>query len=110
MARWITVKKPFDYRWPGVNAITAFTDAALGEHFVKDEVADYAVENGYAAEGKADASARSRKDTGARRTARRRGTRTAKAADHRPDDAVGDPDLAVPDRPADRQSLDRNAE
>lgn len=59
MARWITIKKgavPFDYRWPDATAYTAFTTA--GEEFVKDEVADWAVEQGYATEGKARASAK----------------------------------------------------
>jgi hypothetical protein len=64
MARWITVRKPFDYQWPGRGAITAFSEQHLGEHFVKDEIADFAIEKGYATEGKVDEAARSPKGTG----------------------------------------------
>jgi len=59
-SRWITVRQPFDYRWPS-GAITAFRIADAGEHLVKNELADFAVERGYATEGKVDGSARSKK-------------------------------------------------
>jgi hypothetical protein len=107
MARWITVKKaPFDYRFPYRTAITAFTDP--GEYFVKDEVAEFAVRNGYAREGKADAFARSHKGRGARRS-RRKETAAAKAADDQPGTGVGDAYPADPDRTADRPAVDRDA-
>lgn len=50
-SRWITVKGRFDYRWPS-GAITHFSAADLGEHRVKNELADFAVEKGYAVDGK----------------------------------------------------------
>jgi hypothetical protein len=37
-------------------AVTHFSEADLGEHLVKDEVADFAVAKGYATEGKVDGS------------------------------------------------------
>ena len=62
--RWITVRTKFDYRWPGVPAITAYQP---GELYAKAEVADFAVGRGYATEGKADGS-----DATAPKTRRRR--------------------------------------
>lgn len=53
MARWITVTKPFDYRWPESGAITAFSERDVGEHNVKEELAVYAIEKGVATDGKA---------------------------------------------------------
>jgi hypothetical protein len=81
MPRWITVRQAFDYHWPDRSALTAFSEADCGDHFVKDELADFAVEKGYATEGKVNASARSTKGTGKRRTNRRKGAPAAKAAD-----------------------------
>jgi hypothetical protein len=104
-SRWITVRQRFDYRWPS-GAITHFSDNDLGEHMVKAELADFAVEKGYATDGKADASARSEK--GKRR--RTKGKPAAKAADSGPDDAVAQPDMADADRPAGGQPLDPDAE
>jgi hypothetical protein len=50
-SRWITVTSRFDYRWPS-GAITHWSDRDLGEHRVKNEVADFAVQGGYAVEGR----------------------------------------------------------
>jgi hypothetical protein len=108
--RWITVRKPFDYHWPGRAAVTAYREADLGEHMVKAEVADFAVENGYATEGKLDGSeARSRKGTGAKRTSSRRRKPAAKAADTGRAEVVGDADAADADRTADRPPVDHDA-
>ena len=108
--RWITVRKPFDYHWPGRSAITTWREADLGEHLVKAEVADFAVAGGYATEGRLDRSARSRKGTGAkRRTRRKKDAPPGKAADNRSDDAVVEPGVAVPDRTADRSGVDQDA-
>jgi hypothetical protein len=53
--RWITLRKvPYDYKWPGRNAVTNFKNA--GEYLVKAELADDAVAKGHATEGKADGS------------------------------------------------------
>lgn len=52
--RWITIRQPFDYRWPDRSALTAYNEP--GEYMVKAEVADYAVGKGFATEGKADGS------------------------------------------------------
>lgn len=106
-ARWITVRKRFDYRWPS-GAITAFRDADLGEHMVKDELADFALAKGYATEGKVDASARSSKGRGSRRS--RKGKAAEATADSGPDDGVAQPDMADPDRAAGGQPLDPDAE
>lgn len=117
MARWIHVHEqavPFDYPWPGVTARTAFT--AAGDHFVKDEIADFAVRKGYADEGKADASSRSTK-AGPKRVRRRSRAKpriekespAATTADTEPDAPVGDADIAATDRTADRPSVDSDA-
>jgi hypothetical protein len=106
MARWITVRQRFDFRWPS-GAITHFSDAELGEHHVKDELADFAVEKGYATEGKLDETKRSTKGTGAKvRSSRRKGKTNAKAADSGTVAPVGDADAADADRPADRPAVD----
>jgi hypothetical protein len=110
MARWITVRKPFDYQWPGRSAITAFSEQHLGEHFVKDEIADFAVEKGYATEGKVDEAARSPKGTGARLSSRRKkDAAPAKAADTGSEPSVGNEDVADADRAADRSGVDSDA-
>jgi hypothetical protein len=104
MPRWITVRRPFDYHWPS-RAITAFSENDLGEHFVKDELADFALMEGHATEGKVDAAARSRKSLGKRAVRRHpKGPRAAKTAHDRSDDAVAQPGLADADRSADRGS------
>jgi hypothetical protein len=111
MPRWITVRKPFDYSWPGRTAITAFGDAHLGEHMVKDEVADFAVGNGYATEGKVDGSARSKKG-GAKRVATRRRKKdqaSVSTANSRTGPPVGDADVSAHDRAADRAAVDNAA-
>jgi hypothetical protein len=100
MARWITVRKPFDFHWPS-RAVTAFREEHLGDHFVKDEVADFAVEKGYASEGKADEASRSTKG---------RRAKNAKAADTGRKPAVDHESVADADRSADRGSLDPDAE
>lgn len=108
MARWITVHKPFDYHWPGRSAVTVFRAADCGEHLVKDEVADFAVANGYASEGKLDGSARSTKGN-RKRVRAKKGKPAAKAADSRPDDAVAGAHLADDDRPAGGDGVDQDA-
>lgn len=111
MARWINIAEkavPFDYRWPDRSAITAFTVA--GDHFVKDEIADFAIERGYASEGKADEASRSSK-SGARRVrrAKRKETAPAKTADVGTAEGLGDVDVPAADRPADRAGVDSDA-
>jgi hypothetical protein len=89
MARWITVHAnavPFDYRWPGVNAITAVT--AAGEMFVKDGLADYAVAKGFADEGKLEGSTARSTKGGTRPRNRRKVRRNAAAADQRTDSGM----------------------
>lgn len=102
--RWVTVRNPFDYPWPGRAAITSFKDADLGEHLLKAEVADFAVEGGYAVEGKLDGSARSRKGGKGKRVraAKKKGKPAAKTADPQPGAPVGDQDAPDADRPVDR--------
>jgi hypothetical protein len=97
MPRWITVRQPFDYYWPDRMAVTHFGEP--GEQFVKDEVADFAVEKGYASEGKLDGSARSKKSTG-RRVTKRKGKAPAKTADTGTIAPVGDENAADADRAA----------
>lgn len=113
MARWITVKTvPFDYRWPDRSAITAFTTA--GEYFVKDEVADFAIERGYASDGKTEGStARSTKGKTPRRASAKSVTRepaVATTANDGTSDRVDQPIVADDDRPADRPPVDSDAE
>lgn len=107
MARWITVRKPFNYFWPGRSAVTHFREP--GDQMVKDEVADFAVANGYATEGKVDGSSRSDKGTNARRRAKKKDVPAAKAADSGPATRMGDANPALPDRPADRPAVDHDA-
>lgn len=109
MARWINVAKPFDYHWPDRSAITAFTERELGDHFVKDEIADFAVAKGYASEGKADAKSRSSKGGPRRVRSRRKELPAAKAPDTGAATAVGDADAADADRPVDRAAVDHDA-
>jgi hypothetical protein len=107
MAHWITIRKPFDYRWPS-GAITFFAEP--GEQMVKNEVADFAVDNGYATEGKADGSeARSTKGGRKRRSSRKREAPAAATADTGPADRLGDADIPPDDRAADGGELDRDA-
>ena len=111
MARWITIKEsavPFDYKWPTATAITAFT--AGGEHFVKDEVADFAIGKGYATEGKAKGSTtKSTKGKTTRRKARNTNA-NAKTPDNGSDDRVDAAHLAQDDRADDRGALDQASE
>jgi hypothetical protein len=108
--RWITVRKPFDYHWPGRAAITAFSKNDLGEHHVKAEVADFAVENGYATEGKVDRSARSKKGRSAKPSPRAaQETKAAETADASPAEVVDNADAADADRPADGAAVDNDA-
>lgn len=104
MARWINILKPFNYHWPRRQAVTHYSAAHLGDKFVKDEVADFAVGKGYATEGKVDETSRSTKGKSPKK-----GKRTAKAADHRSDDPVAQPDMVVPDRPAGGPAMDCDA-
>jgi hypothetical protein len=110
-SRWITVRRPFDFRWPS-GAITAFTPADLGDHLVKAELADFAVGKGHATEGKVDGSSRSRKGAAKKRpsTSRRKGKSAGETADSRPDNRVAEPDMADADRPAGGVALDPDSE
>lgn len=100
MARWITVRLPFDFHWPS-RAVTAFGPENLAEHFVKDELADFAVENGYATEGKVDEAARSTKGT-----TKKAKTAGKAAANRGSDDAMARPDMADHDQSAGGDQLD----
>jgi len=108
MPRWITVRKPFDYHWPGRAAITAFREDHLGEHFVKDELADFAVAAGYATEGKVDEAARSRKGNGGKPRRARRAA-TAKAAKPRAVSPMADESPPDDDRAAGGPAVDPDA-
>lgn len=109
-SRWITVHQPFDYAWPGRSAITAFREADLGEHMVKDELADFAVAKGYAKEGKLDGSARSRKGRRKRvRAPRKKEAPAAETADAEPVAPVDHESAADADRTADRPAVDQPA-
>ena len=105
-ARWITVRKPFDYRWES-GAITAFTEADLGEHMVKGELADFAVEGGYATEGKTDGSEASPPKPA--KKSRRKETAAATTADTGSAEGVGDQAPADADRTDDRPAVDHDA-
>lgn len=109
-SRWITVRASFNYPWPGRQAVTHFSAADLGEHLVKDEVADFAVGKGYATEGKVDGSAKSRKGGKAKRVRRtKKEPPAATATDSQPSAPVGDEDAADADRAADRPLVDPDA-
>jgi hypothetical protein len=94
-SRWITVRQSFNFYWPS-RAVTHFSEADLGEHLVKNELADFAVAKGYATEGKLDGSAKSRKSR--KRVAK--GKPAAKAAVTRTVATVGDESAAGADRSA----------
>jgi hypothetical protein len=90
-SRSITVTSSFDYRWPS-GAITHWSDRDLGEHRVKNEVADFAVKGGYAVDGRLEEqSSGASPDTGAVA-------------------AVDNSGAADPDRAAGGQPLDPDAE
>jgi hypothetical protein len=92
----------------GARGRHAFREADLGEHLVKAEVADFAVGNGYATDGKLDGSARSRK--GRRRAARpKKDAAPAEAADTGTVAPVDNPAAADVDRAADRPPVDDHA-
>jgi hypothetical protein len=87
MAQWINVKRGFEYniagpKGRGIVSTVVFTDKHLGDHFVKDEIAEFATTKGHASKGKAKASSRSTKGgkrtTAAPRTTSRKAS-TAKA-------------------------------
>lgn len=111
MARWITVRSAFDYRWPGRNAVTEFNTP--GEFMVKDEVADFAIAKGFATEGKAEGSTtRSVKGKTRRRRAAKvaeKGAATVEASNAGPVPPVADADAADADRAADRSPVDQPA-
>ena len=108
MARWINVTKaPFDYRWPDRSAITAFT--STGDHFVKDELADFAVAKGYASEGKGNPKSRSSKGGPKRVRRAKRETAPAKTANVESAARVGNADVPAADRSADRPGVDHDA-
>lgn len=75
-SRWITIRQPFNFFWPS-RAVTHYKEA--GEFLVKNAVADFAVEKGFAIEGKLDGSAKSRKGKRPRK-AKAKATRAAKSA------------------------------
>jgi hypothetical protein len=104
-SRWITVRQSFNFYWPS-RAVTHFSEADLGEHLVKNELADFAVAKGYATEGKLDGSAKSRKG---RRSKPRKDKPAATTADTGAVPAVGDTSAADTDRPADRPAVDSDA-
>lgn len=105
-SRWITVRQPFDYYWPS-RAVTHFSEGDLGEHLVKNEVADFAIEKGYATEGKVDGSARSRKG---RRPKRRPPAREkAPAANTGTEPPVANEGAADADRAAGGAAVDSDA-
>jgi hypothetical protein len=105
-SRWITVRQPFNYYWPGRTAVTHFSEADLGEHLVKAEVADFAVDGGYATEGKLDGSARSRKGKGRKRAAKKERPAAPDAGSKPP---VANESVADADRPAGGPTVDPDA-
>jgi hypothetical protein len=90
-SRCITVIVPFNYPWPGRQAVTHFSERDLGEYRVKNEVADFAVGKGYAREGKLEEQG------------------TAETADAGTKPPVGDQDAPDADRPAGGPSVDSDA-
>lgn len=79
MPKWINVKKPFSYRWPGGAAMTDFTERDLGDHYVKDDLAAHALKIGAATEGKGNASSRSKKAGGGAKPRKAKASTTSKA-------------------------------
>lgn len=118
MARWITITKaPFDFRWPN-GAVSAVTEN--GEQNVKDELADFAIERGFATEGKPDGStARSTKGVGkAVRGRKPKATRQPPADNNEIDEATANlapvdrldgADMADDDSADDRPAVDPDA-
>jgi hypothetical protein len=86
-SRWITVHERFDYYWSRLS----MTEYTPGVYRVKNEVADFGVQKGYATEGKAE------------------GQDAGTTADSGPDDAVAQPDLVDADRPAGGEPVDPDA-
>lgn len=79
MARRINIlKAPFDYHWPGRQAVTHFS--ATGKFLVKDEVAEFAIAKGYAIPDEPAKPATTRRRAPAK-TANTRRTKGVAAAD-----------------------------
>jgi len=110
-SRWITVREPFDYYWPGRQAVTHYSEP--GEIRVKNEVADFAVAKGKATEGKVDGSdatpppKKAKRKTKAKKASKVAGDATT--ADTRAVAPVGDQGAADADRSADRPAVDSDA-
>jgi hypothetical protein len=107
-SRWITVRAPFNFYWSH-RAVTHFSDADLGEHLVKNELADFAVEKGYASEGKLDGSAKSRKGKTRRAAKPREAKPAATTADTGTVPTVGDASAPDADRAAGGSPVDSDA-
>jgi hypothetical protein len=82
MPRWINVTGRFEYTYPDRLTTIVFNERDFGDHMVKDEIADYAVNGGFASEGKADEQSRS--DKGRRRTPRKPSTTKSSAKPQQP--------------------------
>lgn len=117
MPRWITITQEFNYRWPGVQAVTHFRATPAHpiprEELVKDDVADFAIAKGFATEGRADGSTAKSRKSGPPAKTRRRKTGKAKVdaapADHGPDDGVDGAGVADDDRASLRGAVDPDA-
>jgi hypothetical protein len=108
MPRWIHITKEFDFYWPDLSAVTHFHSEALGDQFVKDEIADFAIEKGYATEGKHDEASRSSKGKKPRRS-RKKEAPSLETADTRSSAPVGDANAADADRAFDRPAVGDDA-
>jgi hypothetical protein len=117
-SRWVTFNQPYDHYWQS-GAVTHYPP---GEYRVKNAVADGAVDKGKASEGRSDGSEatppgkrkRAKKSAtaapkSAKVVAEQEGPVAAETADHRSDNAMAEPGVAVPDRAAGGVGLDQDA-
>ena len=94
------IRVPFNYYWPKVSAVTCITQ--LGPVLVKDEVADAAIERGFAEPF--DPAAKITRATGTKIRARKPRARTA--ANSRSTGIVDRTDLVAHDSASDSPSVD----
>jgi hypothetical protein len=111
MARWITVHKAFDYRFPDRSAILHFAEHPQypfpREEYVKDEIAEFAIKRGYATEGKASGSTTKSRKGKTERPKRARTAGNASTANRRPNARVGSADVPAAGGAGDGNGVDQ---
>jgi hypothetical protein len=110
MARWINIVAPFNYEHSRTS-VTFYS--ATGEFLVPENVADFAVANGFAIDGKTPGSRARSIKSGPKRVQRRRKPANPKAnaaADNRSDHKLAGASVPATDSTGVRSAVDSAAE